>query len=245
VRRFFIAPETVQGDEIIISGDLHAHMVRVLRLGSGDLVCLATADGRQFKAEIVEAGSDRATARILKASVVTPPAAPPVIIYQAFPKGDKLELVIEKGTELGAHAFVLFPAERSVARPPADRLGAKLERWQRIAREASRQCGRPHIPDLVALPSLEEALKRAARQEVRFILWEAAPHNTLRQALSAPPPASIALLVGPEGGFSPAEATIALEQGFTEVSLGPRILRTETAGLAALAVLQHVWGDLG
>jgi 16S rRNA (uracil1498-N3)-methyltransferase len=245
VRRFFIAPEAVQGDEIVVSGDLHAHMVRVLRLGSGDLVCLATADGRQFQVEIVETGPDRATARILKASVITPPVAPPMTLYQAFPKGDKLELVIEKGTELGAHAFVLFPAERSVAKPPADRLEAKRERWQRIAREASRQCGRPHVPAVEAVPSLEEALKRSARQEARFILWEAAPHNTLRQALSVPPPASIALLVGPEGGFSPAEAHLALDHGFTEVSLGPRILRTETAGLAALAVLQHVWGDLG
>jgi 16S rRNA (uracil1498-N3)-methyltransferase len=161
----------------------------------------------------------------------------PLRLLQGLPKGEKFEWLLEKGVELGISTFTPVVSERSQLR------GEKSSRWQRIIQEAARQSRRPRLPTLEELQPLTQALAQTT-EELRLMLWEegSIPLNT---ALPPETPASCALLVAPEGGFSAAEAQAAIAAGFVPVSLGKRILRTETAGLAVAAVLQNRYGDFG
>jgi 16S rRNA (uracil1498-N3)-methyltransferase len=245
VRRFLAPGADLSGDSVAITGDLYGHLVRVLRITTGERFILADGRGKQVEAEMgrIERGS--ATALVQRQLPEEAPAAGlAVTIYHALPKGDKLDLIIEKGTELGAAAFVVFIGERSVARPDRQRLKGRLERWRRIALEAARQCGRNDIPGVEFADSLATALQ-ASNQEVRLLLWEEERSATIGPLLRQPSPASVGIIIGPEGGISPEEAAEAQAAGYRAVSLGPRILRTETAGMAVLAILQALWGDMG
>jgi 16S rRNA (uracil1498-N3)-methyltransferase len=244
--RRFLAPDTdLSGETLEIGGDLYGHLVRVLRIAGGERFVLADGQGNEVEAEMGAIGKGSATARVVRRlPAITPGTGPAITIFHALPKGDKLDLIIEKGTELGAAAFVVFIGERSVARPDRQRLEGRLERWQRIAREAARQCGRHDIPAVELADSLESALESSS-QEMRLLLWEEERSTTLGPLLRQPAPASVGIVIGPEGGISPGEAAAAAAAGCCSVSLGPRILRTETAGLAVLAILQAAWGDMG
>jgi len=170
---------------------------------------------------------------------------PIITLFQGLPKGDKLELILQKGTELGAAEIIPFMATRSIARVPAGRIQEKLMRWQRIAQEAARQSNRMSAPDVFVATDLAEVLHRA-NQQVKLLLWEDAEAGTLKKTLAEfHAPESIAVIVGPEGGLTAKEAMSATQCGFIPVSLGKRIVRTETAGLAILAILQFYWGDIG
>jgi 16S rRNA (uracil1498-N3)-methyltransferase len=169
-------------------------------------------------------------------------AAAPVAItlWQAVPRGERMDLIVQKATELGVTAIVPVLAGRSVARPPATR----AHRWQTIAQEAARQSGRADVPAVAAPRSLAEALAEPAPAgEARFVLWEAERARPLRRALEGCP-AHVALLVGPEGGFSRHEVDLAHARGFLAVGLGPRILRVETAAIVAVALVQAAAGGL-
>jgi 16S rRNA (uracil1498-N3)-methyltransferase len=244
--RRFLAPEAdLSGETLAIGGELYGHLVRVLRIAGGERFILADGRGNEVEAEMETVGKGSATARIVRRLPAAGPAAGPAItIFHALPKGDKLDLIIEKGTELGAAGFMVFIGERSVARPDRQRLEGRLERWRRIAREAARQCGRHDLPAVALADSLESALESSS-QEVRLLLWEEERSTTLGPLLRQPSPASVGIVIGPEGGITPKEATTAQGAGCLSVSLGPRILRTETAGLAVLAILQAAWGDMG
>ncbi|MDT8420510.1 MAG: 16S rRNA (uracil(1498)-N(3))-methyltransferase [Desulfuromonadales bacterium] len=170
--------------------------------------------------------------------------APPlqVELVQGTAKGDKLELVLQKGTELGVNHFIICPTERSIGRFKQDRLPGKAERWQRIIQEAARQCGQSFLPALTIVESLGDALS-ACSGEQRLVLWEQA-ETPLPSLLEGKKPATVSLLVGPEGGLTENEVELAHSSGFNNVRLGPRILRTETAGLAIVSILQYLYGDL-
>ncbi len=162
-------------------------------------------------------------------------------LIQGLAKGEKLELVLQKGTELGLSKFILTPSARTMVKIPQTRKDGRVERWQKIVHEACRQCGQPFAPAIDISDNLTSALKKATG-ELKLMLWEeeTAP---LSELLPIQPPASISVLVGPEGGFSATEAAQAQTAGFKTVRLGPRILRTETAGLAILSILQYIYGD--
>jgi 16S rRNA (uracil1498-N3)-methyltransferase len=244
--RRFLAPEAdLSGESLAVTGDLYSHLVRVLRLTAGERFILADGRGNRVEAELerVERGSAVALVR-RRLPAETAGEGPAITIYHALPKGDKLDLIIEKGTELGAAAFVIFIGERSVARPDRQRLEGRRERWRRIALEAARQCGRSDVPGVEFVDTLEEAL-HASTQELGLILWEEERAMTLGPLLREPAPASVGIVIGPEGGLSREEVAAAQSAGYRSVSLGPRILRTETAGLAAMAILQAFWGDMG
>lgn len=244
--RRFLSPDTdLSAETLEIDGDLFGHLVRVLRLGSGERFLLADGRGNEVEAEMEVIGKGSATARVVRRlPAAGPMAGPAITVFHALPKGDKLDLIIEKGTELGAAAFVVFIGERSVARPDRQRLEGRLERWRRIAREAARQCGRHDLPAVELADSLESALASSS-QELRLLLWEEERSTTLGPLLRQPSPAAIGIVIGPEGGITQKEAAIAQSAGCRSISLGPRILRTETAGLAVLAILQAAWGDMG
>jgi 16S rRNA (uracil1498-N3)-methyltransferase len=246
MRRFLAPGADLSGDSLTIDGDLYGHLVRVLRLASGDSFILADGRGNRVEAEMGTVHRGSAVALVRRRLPVQDVAigGPAITIYHALPKGDKLDLIIEKGTELGAAAFVVFIGERSVARPDRTRIEGRLERWRRIALEAARQCGRSDVPGVVVADSLKEALN-SSHQEVKLILWEEERAATLGPILREPPPASVGIVIGPEGGLSGEEVAAAQAAGYRSVSLGPRILRTETAGFAVLAILQASWGDMG
>ncbi len=236
----------VSGDYATLDGDVYNHMVRVLRMVAGDSVQLADENGIVRCGVIEQVTRERVTVRIssLLDNSAGDSEAPRITICQALPKGDKIDLILQKGTELGAHDFRIFGGCRSVVRIRDDQLSGKLERWNRITSEAARQCGRSDIPAVSWRNAAQETADDSG-QELRLILWEGERERTLKEALALQTkPLTVAVAIGPEGGFDPLELRHFTRQGFQPVSLGSRILRTETASIAILAIMQYVWGEL-
>ncbi len=241
MRRFFVSPQTLADDEITLGTEV-LHHLSVLRLRPGAEILLLDGEGGHCRCRLESLARGSGTARVLERWRQLETAFP-LRLLQALPKGEKLDLVLQKGTELGTAVFSPVLTGRSVPRHERERGERQLERWRRIVAEAARQSGRPCLPGIEPLRSLEEALASTA-EELRLLPWEEAA-LPLAEALPEAAPASAAVLVGPEGGFSREEAEKALAAGFVPVRLGPRILRTETAGLAVAAILQFRYGDMG
>ncbi len=241
MHRFFVPASALQSTAVAIPQDVAHHLKTVLRLCPGDEIILLDGAGTLCRCRLEAVAKQSASAHILQ-RWQEPETAFPIELIQALPKGDKMDLVLQKGTELGIGHFTPALSERSVGALPTGRHAKRLERWDRIIREAARQCRRPILPRLSEPAPLEEALA-ASRSELRLMLWEE-ESRPLSLALPEAPPEHAAILVGPEGGFSPGEAAIARNHGFIPVRLGPRILRTETAGFAMASILQFRYGDL-
>lgn len=236
----------LEANPVVLEGELYRHISRVLRLGPGDLLTLCDGRGKDYSGVIMSSDGRSVTVEITGISELLPPRTTPVItLIQGLPKGDKFDLIVQKATELGAADIIAFHAARSIVRISAAQAGQRIARWQKIATEAARQSERTDIPNIVLAENLEDAL-RMGNRSVNIMLWEREKEHRLRDMMDGlPVPAGIGVLVGPEGGFTENEVSVAGGNGFAPVSLGPRILRTETAGLAMIAILQYQWGDLG
>jgi 16S rRNA (uracil1498-N3)-methyltransferase len=235
-RRFFIEGAKEVGGIVEIGGADARKIEHVLRLKTGDEIVLIDSAAQTFAATI------REIARTVHAEITrdiegaASAAALQIDVAQAVPKGQRMEFVVEKGTELGVEAFVPFVCERSVRRA----VGAeRLSRWRRIARAAAQQCGRKTIPPILDPLDFEALLARFEEYDAVLFAWElAAPaplHERLREAL--PGRGRILVVVGPEGGFTHAEAELAAGKDAAMLWLGPRVLRTDTAALVLLAVI--------
>jgi len=247
MRRFLVSPSMLTGNTAIIDGDLYRHMVKVLRLQTGDEVVLCNGEGIDFNATIIEIGKRNLSLEISAspAQASTQSIHPSLTLIQGLPKGDKFDFIIQKATELGIKSIVAFPAAHSVVKIDWAQTENRISRWEKIAKEAARQSERASIPTITLAKNLDAALHDAI-DSVKLLLWERESHCHLRETLSMHvKPSSIALLVGPEGGFSAPEVSVAKTQGFMPVSLGSRILRTETASIAMISILQFQWGDMG
>jgi 16S rRNA (uracil1498-N3)-methyltransferase len=246
LRRFIIPPHAVRGDTVTITGDLFHHMARVLRLKKGARLSLSDGNGHEYMGFIDQLDGESLAVKLEEASIDhAAESGPKITLFQGLAKGDKLELIIQKSTELGVAEIVPFVAARSVSRPAAGRIQEKLERWRRIALEAARQSRRMTVPQVTFAADLSEVC-RQADHPVKLLLWEEEQTRSLRMLLAGiQSPQRIAVIVGPEGGLTSEEVACALKCGFISVSLGKRIVRTETAGLAILAILQFHWGDIG
>ena len=232
--RFFVDPAAIADGFVTLEGGDAHHAATVLRLQPGAAVTVLDGRGRVLATLVEAVEKKRLTLRVTGEAQATAPPVP-VTLYQALPKGDKLELVIQKATELGVARIVPVAAARSIMKVEPAKADAKRARWTAIAREAAEQSERATVPAIeapVPLAALAFAPGCAA-----FVLAEREDGLTLPRALPAAPPAGLALLVGPEGGWTPEELAALAAKGATAVSLGPRILRTETAGLAALAMV--------
>lgn len=246
MRRFFFDKNAVEDDSAVITGNLFRHIAKVLRLKIGTSVVLVDQDGAHYTGIIRDIGR-RSLVIALEKQRPEPAiaAGPGITLFQGLPKGNKMELILQKSTELGVADVVPFIAERSIPRLPKERETERLVRWQRISREAARQSSRSTLPHISSIKDFPEILG-LADQDVKLLLWERERTNRLRLILTEyPPPESIAVLVGPEGGLTDGEAEAAMETGFVPITLGSRILRTETAAIAVLAILQFFWGDMG
>jgi 16S rRNA (uracil1498-N3)-methyltransferase len=246
MRCFFLGTNPVLEDTATISGELYRHMARVLRLKEGSEVTLTDDGGRRLLGVIEQVGAKSLTVRITATEAAAEQAEGlRITLYQGLPKGEKLDLILQKCTELGIAEVVTFDALRSIVKLRGERSAGRLERCEKIVQEASRQSGRRRAPTVSIGGNLQSVL-RESRQTVKLLLWEGEQTVKLRDALQAHDlPDSVAIVVGPEGGLSPEEVDQAVACGFTPVSLGQRILRTETAGLAVLSILQFHWGDMG
>lgn len=235
MHRLFVPPAALQGSTVLLCDEAFHHL-SVLRLRVGDEVLLLDGCGTLGRAVLSQLDRRCAQADVLERWQEREDLFP-LRLIQGVPRGEKFEWLLEKGVELGISAFTPVSTERSQIR------GEKGDRWQRIIQEAARQSRRPLLPVLEELQPLSSALRRSS-EELRLMLWEEG-EIPLNAALPEEVPASCVLLVGPEGGFSTGEAEGAIAAGFVPVSLGRRILRTETAGMAVAAVLQNRYGDFG
>jgi 16S rRNA (uracil1498-N3)-methyltransferase len=237
--RFFVNPEMLNGQIVMLSGENAAH-AKVLRLKAGEEVLLCDGQGREALCCVTD---NEMTLEVLERRDSKTEPAVSVSVYMAFPKADKLEYVIQKATELGAAEIVAFPTARCVSRPDEKSLKKKLERWQKIAASAAEQSGRGRIPQVVVLGSYKEALSRAAESKCAILLYENERATTLKMALEAEPLTTVSILSGPEGGLEEKEVEQAKDADLQICTLGSRILRCETAPLCALSAVMYSAGE--
>ncbi|WP_072328645.1 MULTISPECIES: 16S rRNA (uracil(1498)-N(3))-methyltransferase [unclassified Paenibacillus] len=271
MQRYFIQPASFSADHVTITGDDAHHLIRVMRAKAGDRVIVSDGCGREAVAVLRSLEAGEVTAAVEQ---WLPPDKEPrvdVWIAQSLPKGDKMELVIQKGTEIGAARFIPFSSERTVVQWDAKKEGKRLERWQKIAKEAAEQAHRSCIPAVESVQSWKGLLKLAAEADAAWFCYEKQDAQELRsliksalrktqvsaaetgEGVQAPKPhgtqeesrPKLLVIVGPEGGFSEREAAEAEQAGCRPVSLGKRILRTETAAMVGLTCILYEAGEMG
>lgn len=240
IRAFVDAPLAV-GARIALPEEVAGHLVRVLRLGAGDACVLFNGDGRDYDARIVSVGKKSVEAGIESAREVRNESPLRIVLVQGIARGEKMDLILQKATELGVAAIVPVNSDRSEVKLDAERAGKRVMHWRSVVVSACEQSGRATVPT-VAAPA---ALADAARTIDATLKLTLDPEGEHRLApMLAPSPASVAIAIGPEGGWSPRDRQVLHTAGFSGLRLGPRVLRTETAGLAAIATLQARFGDL-
>ena len=240
--RFFVEPEELQPDFLVLTGE-NAQHAKVLRLRNGENVLVCDGQGNECVCTVSDVSPDQISLVVQKRLASESEPQVQVSVYMAFPKGDKLEHVIQKATELGAYEIVAFPSSRCVSRPDDKSLKKKLERWQKIAASAAEQSGRGRIPQVVTVPSYRAALERAVQADLALLFYENEQSTTLKMALSQGEYHSVSLLTGPEGGLDVSEVEQAQTAGLKVCTLGKRILRCETAPLCALSAVMYDAGE--
>jgi len=244
MQRYFVAPEQLKQDQIVIMGDDVHHLKNVMRCQPGDEIICCAGEGEDHLAEIELITAKEVIARVKKTFPSIGEPNVHVTVAQSIPKGDKWEWVLQKGTEIGAVRFVPFISERTIVKIDARKQDKKVERWRKIAKEAAEQAHRGRIPEVSAPLTWTEMLAKAKQAETAWICYEKGgkPLKAVwKEALAR----DIFLIVGPEGGFTEREVAEALEAGIQPITLGPRILRTETAPLVALTSILFASDDLG
>lgn len=243
--RFFIDHIDPAAPTVTITGRDAEH-IRVLRMRPGEELTLCDGKGTELRCVLTASDGKTAYADVREVAASTSEAAVPVHIYAGLAKGDRVDYVVQKCTELGAHDITFFHCERCIVRlDPKKGAEAKLTRLQRIAEEAAKQSGRGIIPQVRYLDSYDSMLQEAALHPLKLFLYETGDRISLRSAIRGALPAdSAAVITGPEGGFTPAEAEAARAAGFAVCAMGPRILRCETAPLIPLTAILYETGDL-
>ncbi|SRR6266513_56046 len=238
VPRFFATVLLSLGAEIELPGRVARHCA-VLRLRSGDPVILFNGEGGEFSAELTRVSREGARARVI--SRQTPERESPLAIAlaQCVSSGDRMDATLQKSTELGVFRIFPIASERAVVKLSTDRADRRLTHWRNVVVAACEQCGRNRVPEVAPITDLTSFLKQAAGDGLRLLL---AP-DADRDLKQLEPPSRVTLLVGPEGGLAPDERQRAERSGFVPIRFGPRVLRTETASLAAIAAMQALWGD--
>jgi len=240
LRRLYAPPEAFSADGLLLEGERLRHVRTVLRLGPGDELTATDGAGGEYRLRVARLGRDSGLAAVLERSEPSRESPLRTVLAQALPRAERFAFVLEKAVELGVSGVVPVISGRATA----GGAGATA-RWRRIVEAALAQSGRTRLPTLYPPCRWEQLVGDAALPPLRLLLWERA-HIGLREILEgcgAPP--GVLVAVGPEGGWTGEEVALGERAGFLPARLGPRTLRTETAGLAALAILQHRWGDAG
>ncbi len=235
------------GSEAVISGQDARHIALVLRLKPGDDIILLTGDGREFSARIISVSPDEVRVDVLAMHLSQTDPDIELTVGLGFLKEKKMDELVRQLTELGMHRFQPFFARRSVSRPDKGRMAARMLRWEKIARESLKQCRRGSVPEIRPAVPFNEVLSLAAEDDVRIVFWEEETGVLIPDTFEVPSdrPLRVTILLGPEGGLTDEEVQEARSAGFVVCSLGPRILRAETAAVSACALIQYVCGDMG
>lgn len=240
---FYVAPDSIHEDYAVIGGDKARQIVHVLRLGVGAPVRLIDGAGSEYAASISGIRANEVSVRILGHQTCDADEPVRIVVAACMPKSDKLEWIVQKCTELGAGDFVICHSERAVPTPHDERIDRRLARWRKIAEEASEQCGRATIPIIKGICTFQEMIHEICGCDVAMFAHCSQEQKTVRDALNmrSEPPRSVGVVIGPEGGLTTDEVTELLASSLVPVTLGPRILRCETAAVTAVAsILFHL-----
>jgi 16S rRNA (uracil1498-N3)-methyltransferase len=243
MRRFFI--DGIIENEITLTGDDARHIGCVLRGKTGDEIIVADKDGKTAKMELTGFTKDSVRAVFKEWLAVNTESPVAVTLVQCLPKGDKMDFIVQKAVELGAAAIFPVNSTNSVVKYDAKKRAARRQKWQKVADEAAKQCGRTIRAEVKEIAEFKKMLEKLPRSAVKLMCYEAADDLTLRRALKENEADEYVLLIGAEGGFTKEEAELCRAHGFFLTGLGDRILRAETAAIAALSMVLYEKGDLG
>ena len=242
MHRFFAEPGQIGEKEIVITGADVNHIRNVLRMRTGEEVLIADGRGAEYRCKLTDLGENEVHAQILWKLDGNAELASAVTLFQGLPKSDKMDLIVQKCVELGVDRIVPVSTKRAVVKLDAKKEQTRLKRWNTISESAAKQSGRGVIPEVSGVMSFEKALEEAKKLDVLLIPYERAEHmaETRRVMGEIRPGQSVGIFIGPEGGFEESEVEEAVAAGAKAITLGKRILRTETAGLAVMAMLSYL-----
>ena len=242
MHRFFAEPGQIGEKEIVITGADVNHIRNVLRMRTGEEVLIADGRGAEYRCKLTDLSENEVRAQILWKLDGNAELASAVTLFQGLPKSDKMDLIVQKCVELGVDRIVPVSTKRAVVKLDAKKEETRLKRWNTISESAAKQSGRGVIPEVSGVMSFEKALEEAKKLDVLLIPYERAEHmaETRRVMGEIRPGQSVGIFIGPEGGFEESEVEEAVAAGAKAITLGKRILRTETAGLAVMAMLGYL-----
>ncbi|MDD2389202.1 MAG: 16S rRNA (uracil(1498)-N(3))-methyltransferase [Desulfobacterales bacterium] len=246
MRHFFIDSTDISGNRCVISGQDARHIQTVLRKKTGDRIGLFDGNGYEYLARIEDVSSGRVQVVIDDRLPSAAESPVDIAVAQALLKDGKMDDLVRQVTELGITRWYPFTSSRCVPRPDPKRMEMRRQRWEKIAKEALKQCRRGRLPEIGSTLTFEQILKRGQEFDLSVVYWEG--ESTPVRSMLPPNDGrirTILVLLGPEGGFSREEIQMALANGFLTATLGPRILRAETATVAACSLIQYLYGDLG
>lgn len=238
MHRCFVDYRIDTNKDIIVDGDEAKHISKVLRMNEGDKLEVCDGSGYTYPATIISVDKNKLRLSLEDGVYDNSEPKTKVYLFSGLTKGTKMELVIQKGVELGVSAVIPVETEYAVAKE------GKTERWQRIAFEAAKQCKRPKVPEIYDVLSFNQALDLMKTLDINICAYEKEDKQSVEQVLGEKNPETIGIFIGPEGGFSEKEITALSESGVEIVTLGKRILRTETASIVLLTIVMHISGEL-
>lgn len=243
--RFFLPRKNLHDNQGVVEGRELVHLKRVLRLGPGDLITVFDDSGWEHEAVIRRLSAERGEIEILRSYETDRESPLRVTLAVGLVKGEKIDWVVEKATELGAHQILPFSSTYAVPRLDGKKVAARTARWEKIALSATKQCGRTRQPEILPVCTFDALVQCDCPGTLKLIFWEKEQDRSLYEAHSKYTDAeSVLFAVGPEGGFTVREVEEAKANGFQPIRLGSRTLRAETAAITALSLVQFLWGDL-
>ena len=239
---FFVTPAQIMDGYAVITGQDVNHIRNVLRMKAGEQVGIRDGISRSYVCELENIGGEEIRARILEEDTNLSELPAELYLFQGLPKSDKMELIIQKAVELGVYAIVPMATKRAVVKLDDKKEAKKLARWQSIAESAAKQAKRLIIPEVMPVMSFKEAVAFAKTLDIRLMPYELAENMAYTREVLAKiePGQSIGIFIGPEGGFAEEEVELALSSQMETITLGKRILRTETAGMTVLSILMYL-----
>jgi 16S rRNA (uracil1498-N3)-methyltransferase len=246
MHRFFVDPENITEGTALLDGSEYEHLTRVLRLKTGDTIEVFDGTGNSFKARVMSISDRVVKSEIIGENKTKTESDIKITLFQGLTKSNKMDYIVQKTTELGITRIVPIETTNTVVKNAVKHWENRQKRWQRIALEAAKQCGRCVIPKINDVILFEKALEQSSDNDLSIMPYEKERSSNLKSIIkSKTNQNSISVFIGPEGGFTPKEIKLAIEAGIKPVTLGPRILRTETAGIAVVSIIMYELGDMG
>lgn len=241
MHHFFVTPQQVQGNQIQIEGTDVNHIKNVLRMKIGEELHISDGNNKKYLCEIAELSADMVLAQIKEELASDTELPSRLYLFQGLPKGDKMELIVQKAVELGVYEIIPVATKRAVVKLDDKKAAKKVERWNSISEGGAKQSGRNIVPKVKGVMTYKEAMQYAKNLDVVLLPYELAEgmEDTKQSIEAVQAGMSVGIFIGPEGGFETSEVEYALEQGAKAITLGRRILRTETAGLTILSILMY------